>query len=262
MSCTSPVIFTTGVTASYPYTAVVAGSFELYGYALPGVTTHGWAWNPAHFGNCTSWENGATCQSWTWGGWQNTVVECNGWNTICATYAWVPGSSSPCCYTTTPSIPLWPTLFFNFSASMNQVYEATQAVNVTPTGGVVPIEATSVQLNDFNLDINVGPNAPPATNSTNITLSVPCTITLTQQNGTFNATVLIGTLVETYTADGLVYAATITINLLFCATPIPPQTWINLQLAVSFTVAYSSDVGVDLLAKPVSFVVVLPLADE
>jgi hypothetical protein len=128
--------------------------------------------------------------------------------------------------------------------------ESGEAVSLTEPPE--PINAQSIVLGatgdepGFVLGLNV--------NGQGFQITIPVTVTLTEENGTYDATVSIYSFGTSYTDPlGIVYDLTIGTDFLFCLTPEPPQGWMNLQVTCDMSVTIGD------ISTSVSFSEVVPL---
>lgn len=256
MSCSSPfsyVAYSDGSYQSVPYTLGFVGSYTLQGYSIPGYSLCALGWNAAHieWGSCCG--GGCVCNC-GWGGWRNTVLSCS-WCNCCSTnnhcnVGWVSGSHYWYNCSQVPSIPVFPTLNMSASANIPMSFELEEDVELSLEGPSV-IVTSSIVVESVDIILTI--------NNTDFTISVPSNnlpITISaNSNGQFSATIPIYTFTDDTTIDGYGYNITIGSSFLFCADPVAPQGWANLQLAAAFSI---TALGANIYNT--SFTVACPLA--
>ena len=194
-NCESPFLYQASATE-----IITDQTFEMQGsYTLPSYTIPGYpVCEPAL--NCS------------WGGWQNTDLECSwGW----------------CCCWNTPAIPIWPSI--DFGADLKcpmQISTQEQVTFTTSSTTPSPIAAAQVNFNNSTFSLTVGVD----NEDTTITFILPDFTVNVESDGDFSVQVPIGDVSSTYNADGIDYTLTIDVQMLFCLVPTPPQTWINIEL--------------------------------
>lgn len=236
MSCTSPFVYVVGeIYDIIPYNISFSGSVTVPGYTIPSAPICMLGWNPAHCDWVQVCGDGCVCHTWHWCSCCTTKAQCD----------WVKGSKYWYDCWNTPSVPLWPTLNINASFSMPIAFEIGQAYAITTTYQGV-IETSSISFQGFDLTFNV--------NGQGFSIPVPVTLTVSQQNGQFSATIPIETFTESYNEDGIDFVITFAISLVACATPLPPMGWLNAQVSISFS---ASMVG--LPSYSTSFIVMCPI---
>jgi hypothetical protein len=85
-----------------------------------------------------------------------------------------------------------------------------------------PVETSYITIQDFTFHLDV--------NGSSFNITVPITLTVQQENGSFSATIPLTSIKETYTSEGIVYSIQFGFNLLCCATPKSPVSWLNIQV--------------------------------
>lgn len=217
MSCTSPFQYIVGeIYSVIPYNITFSGSISVPGYTVPSTPICMLGWNPAHCDWVQVCGAGCICNTWQWCSCCTKTEQCN----------WVPGSSYWYDCWSTPSVPLWPTLNIDAAFSMPISFELGEGYTITPTY-VGPILTSSISFEGFDLSFSV--------NGQGFSISVPVTLTVSQTNGQFSATIPIDTFTESYNEDGVDFAITFALSLVACATPAGGTGWLNMQIAVSFT---------------------------
>ena len=225
MACSSPFVFEAEAEYySQQVTAGYTGSLTIPGYSIPGEKICDWVWVP------NSWEckclGGCDCGK-TW-----SPKWCQ-----CCTKTCVPNGGkleTTSCWTT-PSVPIFPNLTFDFTLSVPMTFVIGVGEEVTLSAPLTPYITNSIIIKNFVCSLTV--NGQP------IVLTVPADITITQTNGEFYATYPLATLNETYTTDGFTYDSTFTFNLLGCLNPEPPVGWLNIEVVLDMSVNYSDDIG-------------------
>jgi hypothetical protein len=237
MSCASPFEYVAGeIYETIPYNISFAGSVTVPGYSIPSTPLCMLGWTPAHCDWVQQCGPGCVC-GWKWCKCCTQVAHCD----------WVKGSHYWYDCWNTPAIPLWPTLNIRASFTMPIEFElgAGYVIEVTYQG---PIETTSITFEGFDLGFSV--------NGQGFTIPVPLTLTISQSNGQFSATIPLITFSEAYSEDGIDFAITMALSLVACATPEAGVGWLNIQIGVSFT---ASVVG--LPSYSTSFNVMCPITE-
>jgi hypothetical protein len=217
MSCTTPFVYVAGeIYTLIPYTISFSGSTTVPGYTIPSTSLCMLGWNPAHCDWVQVCGDGCVCHTWHWCHCCTTKSQCD----------WVKGSHYWYDCWNTPSVPLWPTLNISAAFSMPISFELAQGYAITMEGDGV-FETSSISFKGFNLSFHV--------NGQGFSIPVPVTLTVSQSDGEFSATIPIITFTESYNEDGIDFAITISTSLVGCATPEPPVGWLNIQLGISFT---------------------------
>lgn len=220
MSCTSPFEYVVGeVYKVVPYNISFSGSVVVPGYTIPSTPLCLLGWKPTQCDWVQVCGAGCICHTWQWCGCCTKVGHCD----------WVPGYHYWYDCWNTPSVPLWPTLNISASFTMPIEFEigAGYVIQVTYQG---PIETTSISFMGFDLGFSV--------NGQGFTIPVPITLTISQTNGQFSASIPLITFSEKYNEDGIDYAISLTLTLVACATPQNGVSWLNIQLGVSFTASF------------------------
>lgn len=203
MSCSSPFVYTVfedSITVSYTFS--VTGSVVVPGYTYNPPPLCLLGWNAAHDSNC----------HWS------------GWNYDCT---WVSGSHYWYDCTTVASIPVFPTLNLTANASIPGTFTTGSGESLSMTG-YEAFETTSFKIKQFIITLSV--NGEP------YKISIPLNVTCYQTNGEFSATVALYSLTYSENIDGFDYNISMSFNLLFCAEPIPPMGWLNLQIDCGLSV--------------------------
>lgn len=145
---------------------------------------------------------------------------------LCPKWCSYWGIPYPCgwywCDCTDTVIPIVPAFDINASCNIPMVITSDVEYVLQVTGQSV-MEASSVTINSFDLNLTISIAGAPVFP---VTINFPDTVTLSQVDGSFSTTLPIFTWNEVVSG----YGFTITANLLFCADPIPPLSWFNLQL--------------------------------
>jgi len=244
MSCASPFIYDSEVTYTlFSYTIGFSGAYTLPGYTTPSLNVCTLGWSPPYATCVKRLCDGCICNTWQW---------CNCCNSTCDGWTWTAGShywTTPCW--TVPGIPLWPSLNFSFSSSVPIAMKLTEGAIITVDTPPTAIVAESIVIGGpvgsegFEIAMSV--------NDQGFSINIPITVTLTEINGTFLATVSIYTASTTYDADGISYAISVGTDFLFCLTPVPPVGGMNLQLTCSFSAAIGD------ISSSTGFAVVIPI---
>jgi len=233
MSCSSPFKVSSGVTFAEEDDSInYQGSVTVSGYSIPGTKICDWVWVP------TTW----SCKCF--GG-----CVCGGWN---PKMCWPTGGTFETwsCWTT-PSIEVFPNLTFDYNLTIPMTFEIQTGESITVSGSPTGYITNKIVITDFDCAFTV--------NGTGFNLSVPCSITISESNGSFSTTYELATLNENVTADGFTYSMGFTFNLLGCLDPTPPEAWLNLQVSTSMSVAYSDDTSTSIYSC--NFSAVCPIVD-
>lgn len=204
MSCDSPFTYSEElVYASQAYTVSFGGSTTIPALSTPSTSLC----LPEIV--CLQWTCGLGCVCHTWQ-----------WCKCCSQLCMDMGTKWVC--STIPGTVLWPAL--NLSASMDipMVFQLADGyeINVdTPSG---PIETSSITIQSFTFRLSV--------NGEGFSISVPINLTVEQENGSFSATIPLTSIKESYSSAGIEYSIQFGFNLLCCATPESPLSWMNIQV--------------------------------
>lgn len=244
----------------------LSGGFTIPGYSTPGwtTTTHlpniHWHTRPVCVG---AWEvNCKTCYSTT--GFTTSICSAKyntQWPYPCCTTSWDKCASTipfPYATTTTPNnvhkfnpIQIFPDIPFSLSAQIDiKTIQSTEIV-IPPPKGQTPLFVESIVVTIKNFNVVLG-------SIINVTIPISESITLEANSaGSFNAQVSIPdapfTDESSVDVDGLgtlTYGFSINPYILFCATPVPPVTFVNLCVDVEFSVSCQNPI----IGQPISLV--------
>ena len=144
----------------------------------------------------------------------------------CSGINWCGGYSWQSCYSV-PGIELWPTLTFCGSCDMPMVATASTGLVWNLEAPPQPYEAYTLTLKACDCSCSV--------NGSGFTINIiPTDISVTQNNGSFSATIDLGGFSSTYNQDGIDYSLSIATSLLFCLDPTGGSSWINIVLDCNF----------------------------
>jgi len=108
----------------------------------------------------------------------------------------------------------------------------------------------SIVVNSYTANINI--------NGTGVTVVLMSAVTLTEANGVFAVEYPLDTFSDSFseTIDGIEfgYDITMSVSILFCLNPVPPQQWVNFMLG--FTISISS---LDVTDYSTTFTVTVPI---
>jgi hypothetical protein len=90
-----------------------------------------------------------------------------------------------------------------------------------------PYQIVQYTITAFDLNVII--------NGYNYTIPIPVTIVCSEENGSFATTIPITTVTQTEKYSGDKLTVKFSVNLLFCLTPIPPMTWVNVQVVCTIT---------------------------
>ena len=244
-SCTSPFVYVVySAPISTTSTISCSGSITEPGYSLPSAELCLLGWNPPGWYSCSNSNNCDPCVT-GWSGWRGWQAD---WGTCC--YCWQAGSTYWYDCTTIDSIPIIPALTISASISSNITLESDTEVIISTTPPTVPIEVMSIVVNSYTANINI--------NGTGVTVVLMSAVTLTEANGVFAVEYPLDTFSDSFseTIDGIEfgYDITMSVSILFCLTPVPPQQWVNFMLG--FTISISS---LDVTDYSTTFTVTVPI---
>ena len=230
MSCSSPFVY--DQTLSYSataYTLTFEGSTTVQGYSTPSVTVCA----PCY--NCTNEEcfGGCVCNKWKW---------CKCCTKVCKAWAF------SWCDCVNESVTLWPELNISASIDIPMTYDLAAGYTITATTPPSPVEIASYTFEAFTFEITV--------NGIPISIPIPCSLTVSETNGSFETTVPITSINESYSDDGIDYSIDFSFNFLLCLTPTGGMAWLNLQVVGTVTASYENIVPVK-----TSFTIACPIVD-
>jgi hypothetical protein len=213
--CDSP--FAYDQTLSYSstgYTLTFEGGTTVQGYSTPSVSLCA----PCGY-SCTQETclGGCICNKWKW---------CKCCTKLCD--AW----GIDWCDCVNTSVTLWPTLTISASIDIPMTYELAAGYSITVDTPLEPIETVSYTFEDFTFNITV--------NGTTSSITIPCTLEVSETNGSFETTVPITSISESYSDEGIDYSVDFSFNFLLCLTPENGIAWLNIQVVGSLTASYEN----------------------
>lgn len=235
MSCESPFVFieASDTVLTTESTIIMNGSVTIPSLSTPSTEICLLGWNAAHF------------SSWNRCGWR-------GWDSC---HSWVPGSHYWYDCSGTPSIEIFPEIILSGSCEMPFATESSVEIQISDIG-TIPVEITSIIIADFVCTANIQINYQGTIKNESINFTIPG-FTVSQENGTFSATIPLQSLNYEYSGPLLTYTINVGVNLLFCLTPDPPVGWINLQFPINIVLS-----GDGLPATTITALLLLPIVSE
>ena len=247
-TCSSPFTYSDIIEGYSTQTVSYAGSYTINAYTLPSISLCSLCWS------CTSsstWRESYPCHKHKCG--HHNLWTC--WDTCTDTWTHCDSSKLVWCDCWSGNIELWPTIDITASMNVPMTFGCGTGFTVGTTGET-GIETSSISVSSFSISMGI--------NGDNLTINVDLGegITLQQDNGTFSATLYLTSLSSSYTDStiGVTYSISIVVNLLMCAEPIPPISWLNIQLVTRIEARFDAD-GVD-TADTIDFTVNCPITDS
>ena len=231
MTCESPFVFIEASDTVFTTESniIMGGSVTIPSLSTPSTEICLLGWNPAH----------ASCH---WTGWRGTILSCQ----------WDGGSHYWYDCSGLPSIEIFPEIILSGSCEMPFATESSVEIQISDIG-TIPVEITSIIIADILCTANIQINYKGAIRNEPINFTIPG-FTVSQENGSFSATIPLQSLNYEYSGPLLTYTINVGVNLLFCLTPIPPVGWINLQFPINIVLS-----GDGLPATTITALLLLPI---